>query len=579
MLKRLLPYIYKNKSLFLISLLLVLLSAAATLAPAEFGQHVIKKINKEYLAKIIKNNQLAEIFYFAGLGLLLVIAKVIFDFFRTYLMGYLGQKISVDMQKHFHKKMLNLPVNFFRNREIGDLISRTTNDISIVRTFLAGYLLNAIKDPLIIIFGVTILFIKSWVFTLELIVVGILILIIMQVIGNKLRKIVIKVQESLGNITAKLQRSLFSMEVIKIFNREKYHREGFNSSLDTYLDHTKKVYRLDATIKPLSELLMSIAALVIGFTGVYLIAVKQLESHELFGFIFYLAILSGPMNSLAHISVHYKKAMASASRIYEIFDVPDEKYNKDKKDLMISQGKVEFKDIYFSYKKGEPVLKGINLTAKPGKVIAIVGTSGGGKTTLVNLIPKLIEAQKGQINIDGQNIKNVSLSSLRQQISMVSQDNILFPGSVYDNILYGRLDATPEDVYEAAQMANAHEFIMNFPKGYKAKIGERGLLISGGQRQRLSLARAILRQPKIMILDEATSALDTESEKLVQEALSRILHHQTTFVIAHRLSTIQEADQILVMDKGVIAEKGTHTQLMSRKRSIYKKLYEMQFKI
>jgi len=578
MFKRLFSYVWNRKGLFFLGSFFILINSVATLAPAELGGDIVKTFTAKG-QQLIKNKESAQLILFGIILLAIFVVKFVADFMRRFIMPYMGQLISTDMQREFHKKVLRLPVKYFKNREIGELISRTTNDISVVKGFLGANLISIINDPLILILGIARLISINWIFTLELFLVGVLIAFLMKKTGDFLRRMAQKVQESLGDITARLQRSLFSIEIIKLFHREKYHDDNFNGAIDTYNHNAKKVIRTNALFRPSVDFLGFLAALIILTTGVFFIHDRSMTIDELFRFLLYMLILSSPLNASTSFFIQYKSASASAERIFEVLDEKEEAYNENKKPLPLITGKVEFKDVQFSYNRGAPVLNGISFTAKPGQVIAIVGSSGGGKTTLVNLIPRLIDVKKGNILIDDVNIKNVTLQSLRTQIGMVTQENILFPGTVLENILYGRLDATKEDVISAAKEANAHDFIMSFPKKYNTQIGERGVLISGGQRQRLALSRVMLKRPKIMILDEATSALDTESEKLVQDALSNILHLQTTFVIAHRLSTIMEADKILVLDKGKIKEHGTHQQLIKRKGSLYKKLYEMQFQV
>lgn len=610
---RMFSYVWRRKGLFLLATFFILINSIATLAPAEWGGMVTRELQgqsrsqekfwplfwegrlldsrlgslitstknedtgQNLLQKELGKGNSGRLILLGLLALIIFTTKLAADYARRYTMTYLGTLIATDMQGEFHSKVLRLPVPYFRKRKIGELISRTTNDINLLRNFLGGNLISIINDPLILIIGIVRLFMLNWIFTLELFAVGILIAILVQAVGNRLRKVVRRVQASLGDITANIQESLFSVEIIKLFHRERFHDDRFTGSLDTYLDHSRKSIKINSALRPMVDYMGFIGGLIVIATGVVMIINRTLQVDELVTFLFYIGILSAPLNAITNISVQYKAATAAGERFFEVLDEQEEPYNPQGRVLPPLAGEVEFRNVSFAYKRGEPVLRSVSLKAKPGQVIAIVGSSGGGKTTLVNLIPRLIDPQRGTILMDGHNTRRVTLESLRSQIGMVTQDNILFPGTVRENILYGKLDAGEDEIIEAARAANAHEFIEGFPRGYDTEIGERGLLISGGQRQRLALARVMLKRPRIMILDEATSALDSESEQLVQKALSEIVHMQTTFVIAHRLSTIMEADQILVLDQGRIVERGTHNQLMARKKSIYQKLYSIQF--
>jgi subfamily B ATP-binding cassette protein MsbA len=468
-----------------------------------------------------------------------------------------------------------LPVAFYRTTPVGELVSRTTGDIGEVRQFLGGHIANFIKDPLILLIGIVLLFFKIWLFTLELLGVGLVILALMHFLGEKIRTVSRRVQERLGDLTGMLAGSLFSVEVIRLFGRERFHRMRFSESLDGYLGQLRRRTLLESLIKPVNEILSFLAAALVTGTGIWLISAGRMAPNELAGFIFYLAVLSSPLHAVTNMAVQYRRAAASAARVFEILDTPGEETRGGGRPLPALHGRVEFRAVCFSYRRGEPVLAGIDLVAEPGEMVAIVGASGSGKTTLVSLIPRLLDPQKGRVLLDGIDTRRVDLASLRSQIGMVSQDNVLFPGTVRENIRYGRLEADDGEVVEAARLAQAEEFIEKFPLGYDTPIGERGLMLSGGQRQRLALARVVLRRPRILILDEATSALDAESEQLVQRALATILHRQTTFVVAHRLSTIRHADRIIVLDGGVIAEQGAHRALLARRGSLYRKLHEI----
>lgn len=365
---------------------------------------------------------------------------------------------------------------------------------------------------------------------------------------------------------------------MKAFAREEYEIDKFiHHNNETFLTILRST-RISAILSPIVEFAGSFGIVAIVWYGGHEVIVGHLTSGELVAFLIYVITMSTPMNRLSRLYGNAQQASAGADRIFEVLDTePTIQEIPQAKIMTDIKGQVDFHSVYFAYEKGNLVLEDISLTAKPGEVLALVGPSGAGKTTIVDLIPRFYQPYSGMVTIDGQDISQVTLQSLREQIGIVPQDIILFNGTIGENIAYGRLKATKDDIVVAAKAANAHEFISSLPDGYETQIGDRGVKLSGGQRQRLAIARAILKNPRILILDEATSALDTESEILVQEALDRLMEKRTTFVIAHRLSTIRNAHQILAIEKGKIVEKGTHDQLLA-KEGLYSRLYEAQFK-
>ncbi|MBQ5859455.1 MAG: ABC transporter ATP-binding protein, partial [Selenomonadales bacterium] len=383
-------------------------------------------------------------------------------------------------------------------------------------------------------------------------------------------------QERVADITSLLQEALSAIRVIRSFVREEYEIQRFANQNQANFIAQMKNAKLMSMLAPGVEFLAAISVTLILWYGGMEVIDGHLTAGALIAFLVYAVNLSNPIKRLSRVYGNIQNAIAAAERVFAVLDTEEEITDApDAKKMPIVKGNVKLTDVKFSYVEGELAIKGISMEAQPGQMIAIVGASGSGKSTIANLIPRFYDIQSGSIEIDGYDIRSVTQRSLREQIGIVPQETVLFNGSVYDNIRYGNLDATKEEIIAAAKAANAHEFITQMTDGYETQIGERGALLSGGQRQRIAIARAILKDPQILILDEATSALDTESEKIVQEALDKLLVGRTSFVIAHRLSTIVRADVIIVMERGVIVERGTHEELLE-KGGIYSKLHQMQ---
>lgn len=400
----------------------------------------------------------------------------------------------------------------------------------------------------------------------------------MDFFGKKIRKSGHRIQQATADITSILQETLAATRVVKSFVREPYEIARFDQQNKANFYANMKSAKLMGTLSPVIEFIAALGVTAIIWFGGRSVIGGDITAGSLVAFLVYAINISNPIKRIACVLGSIQKALAAAERVFYIMDLTDTIPQKpDAITLPSVEGNVEFRHVSFAYNKGETILHDVSFSAKPGQAIALVGPSGAGKSTVASLLPRFYDVTEGAIFVDGHDVRDVTLASLREQVGIVPQETNLFNDTVYNNILYGRLDATRDEVIAAAKAANADEFIQQLPKGYDTQLGDRGVNISGGQRQRISIARAILKNPRILILDEATSALDTESERIVQEALDRLMVGRTSFVIAHRLSTIQNAAKIIVLDKGSIVEEGTHQQLMA-KHGLYAHLHDIQFK-
>ena len=517
-------------------------------------------------------------------ALALTAVKEFLIFVHTYLMVSVSKKTIRDVRDKIYNKLLTLSLNFYHKNKTAVLMSRITNDTSIIEQAVAEGLMEMLYQPLqFIVYFIMVLAIRSYFsisWTFVFVLVGLLPLIIYPIvkIGNRLRKITTETQVQAADINTILLESISGIHIVKAFTMEKAETEKFRKENQRAYRLSMKSFKRMNAVRPITEL-SSVAAVaaVLWFGGKEVIH-GRISLGAFIAFLAALMSLVRPIKKLSRIHVLNQQALSAADRIFDILDEqPSIVQIEYARPLGPFGEKVIFENVSFSYDGVNTVLEDISLGAQKGQIIAIVGPSGAGKSTLVNLIPRFYDPLKGRILIDGQDIKAVTLLSLRQQIGLVAQETVLFNDTVLENIKYGRQDTSENDIIEAAKSANAHDFIAGLPKGYQTIIGDRGHNISGGERQRLSIARALLKNPPILILDEATSQLDTESEALVQAALDKLMKNRTVFVIAHRLSTVRQADKIIVLQDCKIEGIGTHNQLLEID-GLYKKLYEMQFK-
>jgi subfamily B ATP-binding cassette protein MsbA len=496
---------------------------------------------------------------------------------QTYTMSYIGQRVIIDIREALFKHLQRLDQAYFDRRKTGVIMSNLTNDVGALQTAIVDNLISFITEGVTLIGSLVSMILLDWKLTLVTLVIVPVVLGIINIFGKRLRLAGHDVQGRIADITSLLQETISGIRVVRSFARESHEVKRFENENQRNFRAVMRATKLTSLLSPMVEFSAAIAVTVILWYGGYSVVTGVISAGSLIAFLIYAINLSNPVKRLSQVYGNIQKAMAAGDRVFAILDTePTVKEKPNAKPLPEVTGQVEFDHVSFSYDGEKNAITDLNLNVDPGQIIAIVGPSGAGKTTVANLLPRFYDVTEGALRIDGTDVRDVTFQSLREQIGLVPQDTMLFNATVKDNILYGRLDATDDEVYAAAKAANALEFIDKLPEGMQTMVGERGNSLSGGQRQRIAIARAILKNPKILILDEATSALDTESEKLVQEALERLMKGRTAFVIAHRLSTIKNADRIVVLKQGRIEEFGTHEQLLNQD-GLYSHLYSVQF--
>ncbi len=540
-----------------------------------FKADVIQQFGFYYMAEYMQTHSKMEmLFLLCSIIAVMILLKNLFRYLAIYVMAGVRNGIVRDYRNKIYSKLLHLPIAYFSDERKGDIISRMTNDVkeiewSVLRSIEAVY-----RDPITIIFTVIVLVFMSPQMTLFILLL-IPVAAVITLIGKKLRKVSSESQQRIGDMISTVEETLTGIKIIKAFNAEKIKDDQFKSENESYTKQMTKLFRRTDLASPLSEFLgVSVIILALLYGG-NLVFEGTMRGSSLITYIGLFYTLIAPSKSFTQAVYNAQRGLASVDRINKILDA--EETIKDKPattNLHSLTDKLSFNNVSFSY-EDELVLKNISLNVPRGKSVALVGQSGSGKSTIASLVPRFYDVKEGAIEIDGIDIKDAKLSDLRSLIGLVTQDAILFNDTIYNNIAFGIDHATEERVVEAAKIANAHDFIMHLPKGYQTNIGDGGGKLSGGQKQRISIARAVLKNPEILVLDEATSALDTESERLVQDALNKLMDNRTSIIIAHRLSTIQHADEIIVMNKGEIKERGTHNELISLNGD-YKKLIDMQ---
>lgn len=566
---RLLSYIWPYRSRLLLALMMTVVSAALSL--------VFPAVIQQVVDSVLEEGDLAVLNQITAVLLVVFLVRSVSSFLETYNINYIGERMVIDIRTQLYNHLQQMSLGFFVDRRVGELVSRISSDVTVVRTTLVNNVNTLLQQSLVMVGAIILMFVFNWRLTMFIVALIPLIVLIGFAFGFYLRRISTEVQDELASATVVTEEVFQGIREVKSFAREDYEIQRHDNAMGKAFNAAVRLLRVRSIFGPVTGFLaFGGLSLVLWFGGREVLA-ERLTVGELISFLIYGLTVAGSFASLVGLYTQLQEAIGATRRVFGILDTPPAVEDKDDAiEIQSAEGRITFDNVVFSYDERQEVLKGIKLDVAPGEVLALVGPSGAGKSTMFNLIPRFYDPTDGVIRLDGQDLRDVTQRSLRQQIGIVPQETMLFGGSIRENIRYGRLEASEEEIVEAAKAANAHEFIVDLPDGYETLVGERGVKLSGGQRQRVAIARAILKDPRILLLDEATSSLDSESEHLVQEALARLMQNRTTIIIAHRLSTIRIADRIATLRKGELVELGTHDELMAL-NGLYARLYDMQF--
>lgn len=570
MYRRLLQFLmpYKGKLLVAVSAMVVLAACTAGLAwvMQPMLDEVLSGKNKMYI-------------YLVPVGIILLyIIKGTAFYVQATIMAFIGQRIIYDIRKQIYAHLTGQSLSFFTHRKTGEMLGRITYDVTLLQGAVSTTVTSLMRDLMTIIFLLAVIFYQDWVLALlALIVFPIMVYPIIR-FGQKMRQASYDGQVSMGHMSSLVEETIGGIRVVKAFSMEKYERKRFKVITKDFMTHQIKALKVQALSLPVMEMVAGLGIAGILLYGGLRVADGEATAGMLMAFIVSLLMLYEPVRRLSSANNEIQQGLSAAERIFDILDSPMAVQDPEHpKPMQPFSKNITFENVCLTYPSAsKPVLKNINLTIQAGEIVALVGRSGAGKTTLANMVLRFMDATEGSIRIDGHDLRDMTQNDLRSQMSLVTQEIVLFNDTVLNNIAYGHEDIDKDKVIEIAKIANAHEFIEKLEHGYDTLVGERGVILSGGQRQRLSLARALLKNAPILVLDEATSSLDTESERLVQQAIDKLMHGRTVLVIAHRLSTIRNADKIVVLDAGEIVQAGSHDDLL-KQGGIYAELYKLQF--
>lgn len=551
--------------------------AFVTLALSSGGNLLIPRLTQAVIDQGIAVRELRVILWGAAGMVIVALLRALFSYLQGVLAARASQGVAYDLRNLLYAHIQSLSFSYHDRAQTGQLLTRATSDVELVRTFISMGVLQLFSALLMMLGSLGLLFTTSWQLTLITLPVMLLVLVVFGFFASKGRPLFTLVQQTLGRLNTILQESLAGIRVVKAFAREPFEVQRFGVSNRELRDANVRVGRMFSIAMPLIFTLANLGTLSVVWAGGYQVIANRLTVGELVAFQSYLMMTMFPMLMLGMIIMSVSQAGAGADRIFEILDAESEVEEKpDARELPPIEGRVVFESVTFRYfRDQESVLKEVSFVAEPGQTVALLGATGSGKSTIINLIPRFYDVSAGRVTVDGHDVRDVTLESLRRQTGIVLQETILFGGTIRENIAYGRPEASEEETIAAARTAEAHEFITSFPEGYDTVVGERGVTLSGGQKQRIAIARALLIDPRILILDDSTSSVDMETEYRIQQALDRLRGGRTSFVIAQRISTVLNADQVLVLDRGQLAAWGKHEELL-QKSPIYAEIYYSQ---
>ena len=568
-LRRILAFVRPYRTRLIVSIVLTLVASAIGL--------VVPLGLRELLDAVFEESN-RELLNWMALGMVgLFATQAVVGFAGGYLMEWTGERVVTDIRQTLYRHLHGLGLSFFSDQRTGEITSRLTNDVSKVQTVATRDLASALRLSLTLVGSLALMVMLNWRLTLLILAVVPPVAFSVKYFGAAVRRLSRDIQKKLAETTAIAEESIVGIRVVKAFAREPYETQRYNGAVEGLFGDSKRLALLSTAFWSGMGLLTMLSLVTIFWFGGREVLAERLTAGDLVAFIVYALNIARTVTGASQLYTSFNAAAGASERLFELLDTGSDVADRpDAVALPSARGEVEFDGVSFHYGDGRDILQGVSLRAAPGETVALVGPSGAGKTTLLNLVPRFYDPTAGAVRLDGRDLRDLTLASVRASAGVVAQDVQLFATSIGDNIRYGRLDATDAEVRQAARDAFADGFIEALPAGYDTEVGERGVKLSGGQRQRLAIARALLKDPPVLLLDEATSALDAESEAAVQEALARLMKGRTTFVIAHRLATVREADRILVLDEGEIVERGTHDELVAR-GGLYASLAERQF--
>jgi subfamily B ATP-binding cassette protein MsbA len=568
--RRMIAYLNPYRARLAVAIVGLLIAAATSLVFPTVIQNVVDSVLEE------RNRDLLDTITLALLGVFVL--RSIAEFIQNYNIAYIGERIVTDLRQQLYSHLQTLSLSFFTERRVGELVSRIASDVTVMRTALTNNLASLLGTVITLVGALVLMVALNWRLTLFIVVLVPILVLVGFAFGYWLRRISTEVQDEIAGATVISEEVLQNIREVKSFAREPYEIQRYNVAVNRAFQAALRLLRVRSIFGPIVAFLgFGSLALILWFGGREVLD-GRLTGGQLISFLVYGLTVASGFAGLVGLFSSFQEAIGATKRVFQLMDTrPALQDAPDALELPRVRGHIRFEHVSFSYDQRQTILDDITLDITAGEIIALVGPSGAGKSTLFNLIPRFYDPTQGTITLDGHDLRKVTQRSLRQNIAIVPQETLLFGGTIRENILYGRLDATEAELIDAAKAANAHDFVVGLPDGYNTVVGERGIRLSGGQRQRVAIARAILKDPRVLLLDEATSSLDNESEHLVQEALARLMQQRTTLIIAHRLSTVRIAHRIAVLDQGRIVELGTHEELIAR-GGLYAHLYGMQFR-